>query len=103
MENWDPEFIGALAKDRPIILFDNAGVGESSGETPSTIAEMAKNAASFINALGLQQVDVLGLSIGVRSSRGSIATAGFNSPLSIGGYCSTIRRWSQFSARCICG
>jgi pimeloyl-ACP methyl ester carboxylesterase len=64
MENWDPEVIEALAKDRPIILFDNTGVGESSGETPSTIAEMAKNAASFIHALGLQQVDVLGFSIG---------------------------------------
>lgn len=64
MENWDPEVIETLAKDRPIILFDNTGVGESSGETPSTIAEMAKNAASFIHALGLQQVDVLGFSIG---------------------------------------
>lgn len=64
MENWDPEVIEALAKDRPIILFDNTGVGESSGETPSTIAEMAKNAASFILALGLRHVDVLGFSIG---------------------------------------
>ncbi|MFE3975405.1 MULTISPECIES: alpha/beta fold hydrolase [unclassified Peribacillus] len=64
MENWDPELIGALAEDRPIILFDNSGVGETSGETPSTIAEMAKDAASFIRALGLQQVDVLGFSIG---------------------------------------
>lgn len=64
MENWDPNMIGVLAESRPIILFDNAGVGESSGETPSTIAEMAKNAASFIRALGLQQVDVLGFSIG---------------------------------------
>ncbi|MDW7615697.1 hypothetical protein SC499_13420 [Peribacillus simplex] len=48
MENWDPELIGALAEDRPIILFDNSGVGETSGETPSTIAEMAKDAASFV-------------------------------------------------------
>lgn len=64
MENWDPEVIEALAKDRPIILFDNTGIGESSGETPSTVAEMAKDSASFIHALGLQQVDVLGFSIG---------------------------------------
>ena len=64
MENWDPELIGSLANDRPIILFDNTGVGESSGETPSTIAEMAKDAASFIKALGLPQVDILGFSIG---------------------------------------
>ncbi|MDN7243887.1 alpha/beta fold hydrolase [Planococcus shenhongbingii] len=64
MENWDPELIGSLADDRPIILFDNTGVGESSGETPSTIAEMAEDAASFIKALGYQQVDILGFSIG---------------------------------------
>ena len=31
-EKLDPEVIEALAKDRPIILFDNTGVGESSGE-----------------------------------------------------------------------
>lgn len=64
MENWDPELIGSLANNRPIILFDNTGVGESSGETPSTITEMAKDAASFIQALGLPQVDILGFSIG---------------------------------------
>jgi pimeloyl-ACP methyl ester carboxylesterase len=64
MENWDPEVIEALAKDRPIILFDNTGVGESSGETPTTIAEMAKDATTFIKALGLEKVDTLGFSIG---------------------------------------
>ena len=64
MENWDPNMIGVLAENRPIILFDNAGVGESSGETPTTIAEMAKDAATFIKALGLEKVDILGFSIG---------------------------------------
>ena len=64
MENWDPNMIGVLAESRPIILFDNAGVGESSGETPTTIAEMAKDAATFIKALGLEKVDILGFSIG---------------------------------------
>lgn len=64
MENWDPNMIGVLAESRPIILFDNTGVGESSGETPNTIAEMAKDAATFIKALGLEKVDILGFSIG---------------------------------------
>lgn len=64
MENWDPELVETLGADRPIILFDNTGVGESSGETPSTIAEMAKDAITFIKALGFQQVDILGFSIG---------------------------------------
>ncbi|MGJ9459566.1 alpha/beta fold hydrolase [Oceanobacillus sp. CF4.6] len=64
MENWDPNMIGALAESRPIILFDNTGVGETSVKTPSTIAEMAKDGATFIKALDLKQVDVLGFSIG---------------------------------------
>jgi len=64
MENSDPNMIGVLVESQPIILFDNASVGESSGETPSTIAEMAKNAASFIFTLGLRQVDILCFSMG---------------------------------------
>lgn len=64
MENWDPNMIGVLAENRPVILFDNAGVGESGGETPATIAEMAKDAATFIKALALEKVDILGFSIG---------------------------------------
>lgn len=64
MENWDPNMIEPIAKERPVILFDNKGVGETDGQTPTTIAEMAKDAGAFIKALGLEQVDVLGFSIG---------------------------------------
>ncbi|PFI80369.1 alpha/beta fold hydrolase, partial [Priestia megaterium] len=45
-------------------LFDNKGVGETDGLTPNTIADMAKDTATFIKALGLEQVDILGFSIG---------------------------------------
>ena len=64
MDHWDPTLTDGFAKDRPVILFDNAGVGSSSGETPSTIEAMADHLADFVNALGLEQVDVLGFSIG---------------------------------------
>ncbi|MBM7578117.1 alpha/beta fold hydrolase [Jeotgalibacillus terrae] len=64
MENWDPNMIEPIAKKRPVILFDNKGVGETRGQTPITIAEMAKDAGAFIKALGLEQVDILGFSIG---------------------------------------
>lgn len=64
MENWDPAMIAPIAKERPVILFDNKGVGETNGETPSTIADMAKDAGTFIKALDLGQVDILGFSIG---------------------------------------
>jgi pimeloyl-ACP methyl ester carboxylesterase len=53
-----------LAKDREVILFDNAGVSSTSGEVPGTFEEMGANAIAFIRALGLNKADVLGFSIG---------------------------------------
>jgi pimeloyl-ACP methyl ester carboxylesterase len=65
MDNWDPAVTDGLARDREVILFNNAGISNSGGETPNTIAEMARHAAAFIDALGLeQQIDLLGFSLG---------------------------------------
>src|SRR6201989_3687997 len=64
MDYWDPTITEGLARDREVILFDNAGVSSSSGEVPTTFERMGANAIAFIKALGLKQVDVLGFSIG---------------------------------------
>ena len=64
MDHWDPAVTDGLAHDREVILFDNAGVSSSSGEVPNSVEEMAANAAAFIRAVGLTQVDVLGFSLG---------------------------------------
>jgi pimeloyl-ACP methyl ester carboxylesterase len=64
MDHWDPLVTDGLAATREVILFDNAGISGSSGEVPSSVEEMAANAAAFIKALGLAQVDVLGFSLG---------------------------------------
>src|SRR5882762_10054724 len=64
MDYWDPAVTDGLAKDREVILFNNAGVSGSSGEVPTTFEEMGANAIAFIKALGLKRVDVLGFSIG---------------------------------------
>ena len=64
MDYWDPAVTDGLARTREVILFNNAGVSSSSGETPASFAEMGANAIAFIRALGLRQVDVLGISIG---------------------------------------
>ena len=64
MDSWDPSVTDGFAKDREVILFNNAGVASSTGEVPVTFAEMAKGAGVFIEALGLTKVDVLGFSIG---------------------------------------
>jgi pimeloyl-ACP methyl ester carboxylesterase len=64
MDHWDPALTDGFAASRPVILFDNAGVAGSSGETPDTMEAMADNAAHFLGALGVATVDVLGHSIG---------------------------------------
>lgn len=64
LDNWDPALIDALASQRRVVTFDNAGVGGSSGATPNTVAAMARNAIAFLEAMDLQEVDVLGFSIG---------------------------------------
>jgi pimeloyl-ACP methyl ester carboxylesterase len=64
MDHWDPAVTDGLARDREVVLFDNAGISSSSGEVPTTIEGMAADAATFIKALGLKQVDLLGFSIG---------------------------------------
>jgi pimeloyl-ACP methyl ester carboxylesterase len=64
LDNWDPALVDALARERRVVTFDNAGVGGSTGTTPSTIAQMARDAIEFLEALELGAVDLLGFSIG---------------------------------------
>lgn len=64
MDNWDPMVTDGFASGRPVILFNNAGVASSSGETPNTFDAMGDYAAEFVGALSISQIDVLGFSIG---------------------------------------
>jgi len=65
LDNWDPALIDALAAPgRRVVTFDNAGVGGSTGTTPDTIEQMARDALAFIGAMGFAQADLLGFSIG---------------------------------------
>ena len=64
MDHWDPAVTDGFAKDREVILFNNAGVSSSSGEVPTTFERMGASALAFIKALGLTRVDVLGFSSG---------------------------------------
>src|SRR3981189_843441 len=64
MDHWDPAVTDGFAKEREVILFNNAGISSSSGQVPTSIEGMAGNAIAFIGALGLAKVDVLGFSIG---------------------------------------
>src|SRR6201982_4242026 len=76
MDYWDPAVTDGLAKNREVILFNNAGVSSSSGQVPTSVQEMAANAIAFIKALGLTKVDFLGWSIGGLIAQEIIPQAG---------------------------
>ena len=64
LDSWDPRVVDGIAAHHRVITFDNRGVGASGGSTPDTIEAMAEDAVAFIRALGLEQVDLLGFSMG---------------------------------------
>ena len=64
LDNWDPRIVDGIAAERRVITFDNRGVGASTGSTPATIEAMADDAVTFIRALGFDQVDLFGFSMG---------------------------------------
>ena len=64
MDFWDPLLINSLAQHRPVIIFDNSGVGRSTGEIPTTYQGWAENLIAFVRSLHLTQIDLLGFSMG---------------------------------------
>ncbi|KUM82466.1 MULTISPECIES: alpha/beta fold hydrolase [Streptomyces] len=64
LDNWDPRVVDGFAAKRRVITFDNRGVGATNGSTPKTIQEMARDAVTFIRALGFELVDIHGFSMG---------------------------------------
>jgi pimeloyl-ACP methyl ester carboxylesterase len=64
LDDWDPRVIDGIAAERHVIVFDNRGVGATGGSVPHTIDAMAADAVAFIRALGHNQVDLLGFSLG---------------------------------------
>ena len=64
LDNWDPAVTDPFASGREVILFDNAGVGRSTGDVPATIAGMTEHAMAFLDGLGIDSCDVLGFSLG---------------------------------------
>ncbi|MDF6842468.1 alpha/beta hydrolase, partial [Escherichia coli] len=64
LDNWDPRVIDGIAAKHHVITFDNRGIGASSGSPANSVEQMADDAITFIKAMGLQQVDLLGFSLG---------------------------------------
>jgi len=64
MDDWDPAVINGFARERDVILFDNAGVGRSTGVVPNNARAMADHLLAFLGGLGASKVDLLGFSMG---------------------------------------
>jgi pimeloyl-ACP methyl ester carboxylesterase len=64
LDNWDPALMDDLASTRHVLTFNNVGVGSTKGITPHTIERMAYDAIEFVVALGIEEADLLGYSIG---------------------------------------
>lgn len=64
LDNWDPRIMDGIAAKHHVIAFDNRGIGASSGSPANSIEQMADDAVTFIKAMGLKQVDLLGFSMG---------------------------------------
>jgi pimeloyl-ACP methyl ester carboxylesterase len=64
MDDWDPKITNGLAAQRDVIIFDYAGIGRSTGATPSTVAAMTKDFVGFCRALDLNSFDIFGFSLG---------------------------------------
>ena len=64
LDNWDPLVTDGLARGGPVILVNYAGTASSGGEPAETIEAMAKHMVAFVEALGLQKIDLFGFSTG---------------------------------------
>jgi pimeloyl-ACP methyl ester carboxylesterase len=64
LDDWDPQVTDGLAAEYDVILFDNAGVGSSGGETPGKVSEMTRDTLAFCDALDLKKISPVGFSLG---------------------------------------
>jgi pimeloyl-ACP methyl ester carboxylesterase len=62
---WDPSFISDLSSNHTVIVFDNRGVGNTTiGSAPFTIEQLANDTAGLLDALNIQNANILGYSLG---------------------------------------
>jgi len=64
LDGWDPALVDDIAAEREVILFDASGIAGSTGVTPRTFRDFGRDALAFIDALGLDLIDLFGFSIG---------------------------------------
>jgi pimeloyl-ACP methyl ester carboxylesterase len=62
---WDPSFINDLSSNHTVIVSDTRGVGNTTiGSNPYTMQQLANDTAGLLDALNIQNANVLGYSLG---------------------------------------
>jgi pimeloyl-ACP methyl ester carboxylesterase len=64
LDDWDPRIIDGVAAHHHVIAFDNRGVGSTGSRVPHDLERMGTDAIAFIRALGYDEVDLFGFSLG---------------------------------------
>jgi pimeloyl-ACP methyl ester carboxylesterase len=64
LDNWDPRVVDGIAAKHHVIVFDNRGIGASTGSPANSMEQMADDAITFIKGMGFKQVDLFGFSMG---------------------------------------
>ncbi|WP_322936772.1 alpha/beta fold hydrolase [Nocardioides bizhenqiangii] len=64
LDDWDPRVLDGIAAQHHVIAFDNRGVGSTGSRVPDDIEQMGADAIAFIRALGHDEVDIFGFSLG---------------------------------------
>jgi pimeloyl-ACP methyl ester carboxylesterase len=64
LDSWDPALVDRIAQQRELVLLGNRGVGSSTGRVPDNVTDMARDVLLAIDALELEEVDLLGFSLG---------------------------------------
>jgi pimeloyl-ACP methyl ester carboxylesterase len=73
LDNWDPRVVDGIAATHHVIVFNNRGVGASTGTPANSIEQMADDAITFIKGAGFKQVDLFGFSMGGMISQEIVA------------------------------
>lgn len=64
MAEWDPALLRLLARDHRLIMFDYPGLGLSGNWHGNSFDSLGRTAAGLMDAIGIDQADVLGWSMG---------------------------------------
>jgi len=72
LDTWDPLFLGPIAEKHKVILFDYPGIGDSSGELPTDMNEVAAVGVKLLDQLGIDKFIVAGWSYGGQVAQASM-------------------------------